>query len=602
MDLEFNLCKFDVERIKRPRFSGELLGDAMRFVQDINRIAVTGDFLRPIEGSAVPAQTGNIHWLGNILRHPLQEATERSVEIRTWGTTEASDIGGAAIKAVYDDFEAPMSIDGWAKIFRDRSRTAALDELVSRIFGGAFVVGFELPPVIEWSLQRNGVPYITMAVHPARYLDDILFGMRSNNPAVQLVLRDQAIPKREFQFMAGLQAAAVQKKSFFQPKANSMLIVGQVPNDASCISGGRFASLVDFRAEIVAAASMHQGVYFKAHPLTDDKSVATRMREDWGLAVETTDESIYYLLSHPNVRHVLALSSSVGIEARYFGKESMLLLGDADRSWRNDDPEVSDAYQPQRGDWLTPDFWRKILAPVMAVTQEDGLRLAPKVNRLRLSMGAFWGYNKTDTDLLVALGTEPGTVASERIWDAARTAAETSAAALKSRIDGVVGAQSAVETSIVALKNRADHLDQAQALGRSAMFDLMERVSALETYLSRKLPGRWFFRINGRPVRLLRRVLFHKSGKPRGIFRRLVIKLDGTPRPAFYQWMTSKEYRGLPKAWQTNSVGGKPMQRGLRQSQETEAWRSVLHKETLDDTELDSLMERIRAELRAERA
>jgi hypothetical protein len=443
--------------------------------------------------------------------------------------------------------------------------------------------------------------------------------MRSTDPAVQLALRDRAIPERELELMAGLQAAAVQKKSFFRPEASSMVIVGQVPTDASCIAGGKFASLVDFRAQIVAAAGGHQVVYFKAHPFADDKAVATLMREDWGLPVETTEESIYYLMAHPNVTGVLALSSSVGIEARYFGKESTLLLEGADRLWRSGDPEVPDAYQPQREDWLTPDFWREVLASTMSVTPLDGMRLVPKANRLRLSMGTFWGYNRTDTDLLVTLGTQPGTAASERILELAKSAAETSTAALKSRVDHVEGAQSAAETSTAALKSRVDHVegaqsavetsmvaltsrvDQAQAIGRSSMFELMERVSALETYLARRLPGRWFFRVNGRPVKLLRRVLFHKSGKPRGVFRGFVLSDNGTPRPAFRQWLSSKEYQGLPKAWRTPFPVGESIQSVPKSLQETDVWRSVLHKETLDDSELDVLMDRIRAELGAER-
>lgn len=50
---------------------------------------------------------------------------------------------------------------------------------------------------------------------------------------------------------------------------------------------------------------------------------------------------------------------------------------------------------------------------------------------------------------------------------------------------------------------------------------------------------------NGRPVRTLRRLLFHASGKPRGIFRRWVLNHDGSPRRQFQQWMASPEYLAL---------------------------------------------------------
>ena len=298
----------------------------MGFDGCVSRIVVTGDFLRPIENSAAPAQVGNVHWLGHLLRNPLRSATGHPVEIRTWGSPGLADIGNPLIRAVYDEFDAPVSLDGWAKIFRDDSPSAALDILVSSIFGDALVIGFELPPIVEMALQRSGIPFLTVAVHPARYLDDIVFGLRCSDQAVQKALRARAIPEYEFEVMAGLQAAAAQKRSFFQPAPDSLVIVGQMPTDGSCISEGKFASLDQFRTRISAAAAGREVVYFKAHPFTDENTVATRMRDDWGLPIEVTDQSIYYLMAHPHVAAVLALSSSVGMEARYFGKDATMLL------------------------------------------------------------------------------------------------------------------------------------------------------------------------------------------------------------------------------------------------------------------------------------
>ncbi|NOC85839.1 FkbM family methyltransferase [Ruegeria sp. HKCCD6428] len=51
---------------------------------------------------------------------------------------------------------------------------------------------------------------------------------------------------------------------------------------------------------------------------------------------------------------------------------------------------------------------------------------------------------------------------------------------------------------------------------------------------------------NGRPIRALRRVLFHTNGKPRGVFRNWILESDGSPKHPFRQWMNSPDYLMLP--------------------------------------------------------
>lgn len=113
----------------------------------------------------------------------------------------------------------------------------------------------------------------------------------------------------------------------------------------------------------------------------------------------------------------------------------------------------------------------------------------------------------------------------------------------------------------------------------------------------RSLLGRMLFRANGRPTRLLRRVLFHENGKPRGLFRSLVVDKDGMPYKYLRQWMSSVEYLVLPKAHfsyvQCARIGTeRPV---------FTPWRNALDAPEIDDAELDSLVERIRAEVRASR-
>ena len=75
----------------------------------------------------------------------------------------------------------------------------------------------------------------------------------------------------------------------------------------------------------------------------------------------------------------------------------------------------------------------------------------------------------------------------------------------------------------------------------------------------RSLWERLLFRPNGRPIKPLRRLLFHKNGKPRGIFRGLVLHEDGRPHKPFLMWMSSSDYRALPRpAGQVTGPGPTP--------------------------------------------
>ena len=53
------------------------------------------------------------------------------------------------------------------------------------------------------------------------------------------------------------------------------------------------------------------------------------------------------------------------------------------------------------------------------------------------------------------------------------------------------------------------------------------------------------FRSDGRPIKLVRRLLFHNSCEPRTPFRFLVLKKNGQPRKAFAYWLQSRR-AGLP--------------------------------------------------------
>jgi hypothetical protein len=98
----------------------------------------------------------------------------------------------------------------------------------------------------------------------------------------------------------------------------------------------------------------------------------------------------------------------------------------------------------------------------------------------------------------------------------------------------VITLRAAHEREVVTL--RAVHAAEVTALtGKLARAE-----SVIDYVTQRTLVEGIFFRPDGRPVKPLRRLLFHTSGKTRWLFRRVVLHKDGTPRQAFARWMQNQ--------------------------------------------------------------
>ena len=93
--------------------------------------------------------------------------------------------------------------------------------------------------------------------------------------------------------------------------------------------------------------------------------------------------------------------------------------------------------------------------------------------------------------------------------------------------------QTAQELETKSSKTIDDLLERVIDIGRK-----FDRAESNWQYLARRsILEQIFLRSDGRPIKPLRRLLFHTSGKPRAIFRRLVLHKNGRPRKVFCHWM-----------------------------------------------------------------
>ncbi|MFH5925787.1 hypothetical protein [Roseomonas xinghualingensis] len=328
------------------------------------------------------------------MRAQLDAAARCPVSAVTWGE-------GIDTERLYELWGAEKSWRGWATIFDAGFAPEGVLAEMEGTYRDSIVIGFELPEAMKRIFSLLGIPFIDFSIHPVRFLQDIFFAVQTNDAAVfEAMLPDHAEPGA-FYGPAGLLAATALKfRPDLRPSAET-LVVGQTRIDRALVRGGRIVDLSDF-APALRKVVGDGGVTFKPHPYA---------HSDFGLlatgislrAMNITHENVYALMVSEGLRQVVGVSSSVLVEAPYFGLEAHILYQSP-----FDIPGCrADAVPGQHlsiiDEWADADFWRRILAPLVPVTRPDGQRFRRPPNALRTSLRNFWGYNELTTDFQVKI-------------------------------------------------------------------------------------------------------------------------------------------------------------------------------------------------------
>ncbi len=360
----------------------------------MRRIVLTGDLLRPQEDGFRPAQTGNILWLHRLLRRPIGAASGLSVEALAWEPGAASGAAGFDSPRVSAAAGVSADFPGWVSLFDATSlprEAAAL--LAAALDGAAAVIGFELPEMLKRLLTALGMPWVDLNIHPYRFCADLLFAVQTAHPEVTAALRSHHAEDAWFEPQADLLNATAVKLPVHPPVTEEVLVVGQTRVDRSLIAGGRLLDLRDFAPGFHAAIGPEGRVLFKSHPYNPDgfglHDVGLPLRR-----IREAGDNAYVLMGQDSIRRVVGVSSSLVVEARFFGKEGIFLGTPPFRI-----APTRAALQPGMhasvvDAWLSADFWRDLLAPLVPVTGLDGARPVLPPNALRNSLRQFWGWDE----------------------------------------------------------------------------------------------------------------------------------------------------------------------------------------------------------------
>lgn len=209
----------------------------------------------------------------------------------------------------------------WARLFSDPALLPEVEALLADV-SADLVLGWELAPNMVRALLRRAVPVIDMSLAPLRFAPDLFLRLRASHPDWAAALAGMAVPTEQ------LQAAALQVREAVAPARpggdSAVLFVGQTDLDASLIEDGRLAS-VKRHLDAIDRLLAGRALLLKPHPHGERHDDLRLLHRHFPQARIVTD-SIYTVLSDPAVGAVATLSSSVAVEAAWFGRAATALV------------------------------------------------------------------------------------------------------------------------------------------------------------------------------------------------------------------------------------------------------------------------------------
>ncbi len=293
--------------------------------------------------------------------------------------------------------------EGWFELYNADVCDKLLD-IVNVSFKNSFIIAFELHPLLQKAFDVLNIPYIKMMWHPVRYMDDIFFGMASNEERVYSKILKYKVDEFLFMQHASILRAEARLNEWcrrIRVKENSCVFFAQSNVDCSLIRGNSMLNFFDFRDEFLDDIKSYDHVYFKIHPVNRNEEVIKFIRTIRKAEIlYPLDIDFYDLLASTNIRKCLAISSGSLYEARFFGKEikyyykqPFMFVND----YGSEQYKISDTFIPIYKTFWQPKFWADILSDHFSPCQHIPEVHEEYSNKLRRMLRMSWGYNDCDS-------------------------------------------------------------------------------------------------------------------------------------------------------------------------------------------------------------
>lgn len=366
------------------------------FMQTINRLVFSGDVFRTKHGER--NQLDSVRWLYKTFGSLLECITGLKGEIRLAG--KAPFEGSDTLKEWYAILgEQELKASAWCKTFWNQP-PQALIEAIRPEYENALVIFSEMSPFLKKILDELAVPWIDVVGNPIRFMADFVVTLKVSShfegkfPEAAL-LKDEEIAygvERVRNYYA-------KNKSITEDLEGSIVFFAQTSQDRILIKDHGFAGAAE---AIEGLQEIRKGrkIYIKPHPIEPQNPIIKELVDKFDAQV--VDWPSYEILASDQDLTVATISSSVGWEARYFNKNSIIFHPEV-MNWCYNG--YSTLYYT-----LSDELWGPLLGSVMPVHKVNS-----KPWRPQLISGAFNSYG-LDPKIWKGFKRNVGGKEQENLW------------------------------------------------------------------------------------------------------------------------------------------------------------------------------------------
>ncbi|HZW14134.1 MAG TPA: hypothetical protein VFF81_13205 [Noviherbaspirillum sp.] len=337
----------------------------MKLQAPVKRIGFACDFLRARleENRFVNFQWRNLAWLENVLG---AKSNWQRWEVETSTVSVASNV---------EDFKHALRNDllfsqyasnadqTWASLY-DTDDINAFPAVLDELCQHDLVIGFELPPTLKRAIHRAGKKYLSIYIHPVRFLRDLCFLITTNSNDIADAIAECAVAQHEIDFQVRRFSALFSRlrlPALSLPDGVPVLI-GQTEKDSVLVREGRFSTWADHEDELSTALSRHSELIFLEHPYCQNSSsVAEYLRSRHGKTVISVQANSYGVVFSPiKAPFFLTLASSLGVEAQCAGRDCTFLLKDPREKFLVEGIDIPNTPMVSHA-VLREEFWQRVI-------------------------------------------------------------------------------------------------------------------------------------------------------------------------------------------------------------------------------------------------
>lgn len=346
-----------------------------------DRVVFTSDLLKVddrLTNKGPNPQNINIDWIYELFSDFIRNAT--GLPVAKYVADEHTRVSW------YHRIGEKFSSAAWARHYNATYPEPIAEDIVGAL-SGSLVIGFEMPGGMTKILDRAGIKYIDLSIHPIRFARDYFFGCRSNDPTLAERIGGMQVDQHYidgFVRISKARSSRVYRNRKLEP--GSAVFLGQIEIDSSLIENGAIADARTTEYALLSLSAEYGKVYYKYHPHRKERrEIETALKKIPNC--EVIEVNIYDLLWAPEVFCFASLSSGSLHEARAFARATKRFISSTEDPYCHEEYAHGPTYLPVKGSVFSESFWHRLLVDGNAALDEpdyvDGA--------FRFSINQKWG-------------------------------------------------------------------------------------------------------------------------------------------------------------------------------------------------------------------